>query len=292
MKKQLLLGLMAIMACFAACKKENAKSPDAAPDKAGKLKTNVITYYYQDLVLQPRAPGVVYDTYTGYYGGVNIIVLGTPAWNTAEFPTPAVGMPLAGLSIGVPGGQNATLGVTLASQPTTASIYDNIFAVTVGALGGFNSQAFFADFGSYRIAVDQFDRNPTGSRPEVGNYVKENYSTSASLITTIGKLIWVSTGSHVAIAEVKYPYPKSAPVSTGQYIGTIADPSNPSVEYMLYGLNGTVTKMNVRGIPNSDKSETGTYTTTTNPYVNVVTATIVRPNGTSFTWSGTTYDLT
>jgi hypothetical protein len=292
MKKQLLLGLMAIITGFTACKKDLASLPGVTPDKA-KQKTNVVLYYTQELILQPRAPGAVTDTYIGFYGGVKLLFTGTPVWNINEFPTPAVGMPVIGLSVSVAPGENGTMGAPT-TPPQTTSIYDNAFAVAAPAIGVFNFHAFFGDFLQYLAALDVFESNADiGTRPNMGDFVGSNYSTSPSIQVTVGKLIWINTGSHVAIAEVRYPYPQSTIITPpiGNYIGTIADPNNPNVEYMLYGLNGMVTRMKVRGIVNSDKSETGTYTTTSNPFVNVVTATIVRPDGTSFTWSGTTYDL-
>lgn len=273
---------MAMMAGFTACKKDMVKTPDATPAKA-RQKTGAITYAYVDLTLQPRNPGDVTDTYSGFYGAAKIIVQGTPAWNLNEFPTPAVGMPLVGLSISAAPGYNANI----ITPPTTETvgIYDNAFAVAVGELGSFNYTAFFGDFSQFRSALDAFEANPgIVTRPNVGNFVGSNYAGSSKIVVTSGKLIWVSTGSHIAIGEIKYPYPKST--ATAPSINTaifVTDPLNSNIVYALQGIEGILKSGYISGGTGVAITVTGSYTPVGNSEYHA-TGVITRVDNTTFSF--------
>ncbi|XHR93975.1 hypothetical protein ACFJIV_27350 [Mucilaginibacter sp. UC70_90] len=276
MKKQLLWSMLLLMAGFSSCRKDSFKQVNQT-SVGSKDKLRVASasqnYYYVDLLLQPRAPGENYDTYAAMFGLVKIIVTGTPSWNHDLYPNLQNGVPTVVQNVSIGPGYNAWL---------TGS--DNSFVVNVGVPSDFNNVAYQNDVNAYDKASSDWQNKflsgaDAGIPPLIWNYVKDNYSTQAGVVTTTGKLIRVTTGSQWAVATINYPAPTVAPppASVGKLLGGIYDPNNSSVIYEVYGSSGYVTS----GSPNI-KLVSGTYTATNTPNINIVTITITRLDGTSF----------
>ncbi|AYL98409.1 hypothetical protein [Mucilaginibacter celer] len=292
MKKQLLWAALLFAAAFTSCSKNELKSVDASTAGKNQPKPNSVqpTYSYVDLILQPRQAGETYDTYKATWGSADIKLMGTPSWNTVKYPTLQNGVPAFG------GAYAAYVGAN--SVDFNISGEEDIITVTAGSTPFFNFQAFHKDLGTFQDSLESWhkrnDPKPmpdTTSYPLIYNYVKLSYTdpNTPHLITTTGKLIRVTTGSHLAIATINYPLPK-AQGSTATYptfLGGVPHPENHNQFYHIFGTDGKITKIN-----DSDcKSASGTYTATTNQFIFNVNVTIVKNDGTTVTYSGLTVDL-
>lgn len=282
MKNLFLLGLMAMMAGFTACKKDLVKTPDAAPATA-KQKINVADPgTVNELTLVPRQPGENFDTYMGNWGGVNVKVQGTPTWDHDRYPNLVNGVPCTGGGYSV-GDQNQIAGSTAGGQ--------SFFIVGVATATFSNQQAFINDLNSYNTAMDTYNRfiaaGSNATMPKASDYVKASYGGgSASYVQVPGKLIRITTGtSHFAFATVGYPEPK-IDGSNAQNIGYIPDPTIPSVYYYLYVANGIIYRTDT---PNT--KVTGTYTTS-GPHLTIyhLVGTVTRADGSTFQFD-TTFDI-
>lgn len=288
MKKTLMAAMAIVAITFGACKKDlNTQTAQEPKSATSKLKTNVATpsYYYSDLTLQPRQPGENFDTYTANFGLAVIKVTGSPSWDTNAYPDLVNGVPTAGAGIAAAPGYNAY--VTIGN--TSGAIGQDVFTVSVGVLGSFDAVKFQSDMSKYRDARNAYEKDPDNKpNPLIWDYVSGPYTTQSNVVNTVGKLIRVTTGSHWAIASIDYPVPPKTIIP--KVLGGVTDPSDPNEVYVLYGLNGNITKVTKIGSTVA-LSATGTYTITSNPQSNTVNVVIYRTNGTSFTFVGDTTDL-
>ncbi|MFC0517260.1 hypothetical protein ACFFGT_23825 [Mucilaginibacter angelicae] len=288
MKKQLLWALMLLLAGFSSCQKDSFKPAATSNPAPDKVKTNVTnpTYRYVDLVLQARKPGENFDTYMAQgFGPAPLIVTGTPSWNSDMYPV---------LQNGVPGVQYGITAADGYNSAVTNDLGSGSFVETTGTFLGFNAAVFRADVASYNQKESIFEALflngtvPTGLPPMISDYVKATYD-QPGIITTTGKVIRVTTGSHWAIATIDYPLPavSNASPSNPLFLGGVTDPANPNKLYHVFGFGGKITKVS----PDEANSASGTYTATSNSFIYTVTITVVRKDGTSFTWTGNTIDL-
>lgn len=291
MKKQLLWGILLLMAAFSSCKKDSFKPVNDETGKGKSTKVNVVqpTYSYVDLVLQPRQPGETFDTYKTTWGTADIKLMGTPSWNTVKYPTLQNGVPAFGASYAAYIGVN-TVDFNISGE-------EDIITVSAASTSYFNFQAFHQDLNNFEGLLDQWhaanDSKPTpdlNTYPLIHNYVKLSYTDPNShMITTTGKLIRVTTGSHLAIATVDYPLPaaQGSSVNYPTFLGGVPHPENPNLYYTIFGTDGKITKTNDSGC----KSASGTYTATSNKFIFIVNVTIVKNDGTIVTYTGQTVDL-
>lgn len=275
MKKQLLLGLMAITMGLSACKKDIAKAPETTPANV-KQKVNVAAPTYVELQPYPNQPG----TYFTPYAGITLIVTNLHYDNILYPPaTVKEGTPALGL-----------LSIMETNVQSSLTINDDFHAGTAFTVNTVeqnftNYQALRTNLQQYSTALSNFLMNGVGSYPFPSDFIKTTYSSgTSSIITTPGRLICLTTGSHWAIAPNDYVPPATVP--TARNLGAIIDPNDSNITYFVYGLNGNITKIGTNA-----RSATGTYTITSNPMVYTVTVTITRSNGTSFTFTGDTIDL-
>lgn len=281
MKKQLLWGMLLFMAGFSSCQKDSFKPAATSNPTPVKVKTNTTnpTYRYVDLVLQPRQPGENFDTYTAQgYGPAPIIVTGTPSWNSDMYPVLQNGVP------GVQSGISAATGYnsSVVNDPSSGS-----FVMTTGTYTGFNAALFRSDVGSYNTAEATYEKQflsgqvPAGTLPPmIWNYVNKTYD-QPGIITTTGKIIRVTTGSHWAVATIDYPTPKpiTSTVTIPNIDFQVTDPNHTSDTYFLKGVNGIISNGTLRNAP---IQATGSYTHTNGTGIYHYQGRIYRSDGTSF----------
>ncbi|WP_121808566.1 hypothetical protein [Mucilaginibacter kameinonensis] len=291
MKKQLLWGVLLFAAGFSSCQKDSFKPVNDESGKGKSTKVNVVqpTYYYADLVLQPRQPGETFDTYKTSWGAADIKVTGTPSWNTVKYPNLQNGVPAFGAAYGAYVGVNGVEFNIVGEE--------DVITVSAGSTPYFNFQAFHKDLSTYQDSLEKWHKtndpkpNPDlNTYPLIYTYVKLSYTDpTAHIITTTGKLIRVTTGSHLAIATIDYPLPaaQGSTVTYPTFLGGVPHPDNPNQYYHIFGHDGKITKIN-----DSDcKSASGTYTATSNQFIFIVNVTIVKNDGTTVTYTGQTVDL-
>jgi hypothetical protein len=291
MKKQLLWAMLLVTAAFTSCSKNGLK-PEATSTGKNNLKTNVVqpTYSYVDLILQPRQPGETYDTYKTTWGAADIKMVGTPSWNTVKYPTLQNGVPAFGASYGTYSSVNS-VEFNIAGE-------EDVITVSAGSTSYFNFQAFHQDLDNFESILNTWhnanDSKPTpdlNTYPLIYSYVKQSYSDPNShIITTAGKLIRVTTGSHWAIATIDYPLPGAAQGPSTvplTFLGGVPHPENPNLYCTIFGKDGKITKTN----ESNCKSASGTYTATPNKFIFNVTVTIVKNDDTTVTYTGLTTDL-
>lgn len=286
MKKQLLWCLALLLAGLTSCQKDTFKTADqtsvGSKDKLRVAVANPGTY--NELTLLARQPGENFDTYIGNWGGVSIKMQATPTWNHDQYPNLVNGVPCTG------GGY--TVGDL--NQITTSTAGGQDFFIVGVATATFTTQQLFnTDVTTYINALDSYisSHTPSSAIPQASSYIKTTYSDGnpdPHFVQVSGKLIRITTGSHFAFASIDYPTPApvTTPPSAGVLLGGIHDPSNSSTIYEVYGSSGVVTS----GSPNV-KSVTGTYTTTSNSQINLVNVTITRNDGTTFSFTGNTIDV-
>jgi hypothetical protein len=276
MKKQLLWGMLLLLAGFSSCKKDSFKPVNDESSTGKSTKVNVVqpTYTYADLALQPRQPGETFDTYKGIWSGQEVKVIGTPSWNQAAYPTLVNGIPALGASYGVYStGNNIT---------ASTGVGQDFFLLTVGVISLPASQKFQQELNAYQTAVTNYSANPSGPYPSPDTYIENNLTGPLIVSYNVtGKLIRVTTGSHWALASVNYPTPTPVTPPPPLFVGTIHITVNGSeVYYDLFGKNGVVTKISPwtpATVPTPVVN--GTYTTTSSSVVYNVDVTVTLPNG-------------
>jgi len=272
MKKQLLLGLMAMMTGFTACKKDLVKTPDKTPNNT-KQKVNVVDPgTVVELTLAPRQPGENFDTYLGNWGGVSVKMQGTPVWDHDKYPNLVNGVPCTGSGYSV-GDQN---------QITTSSAGGQDFFIVYVATASFNAyvQNFTSNVSSLASAYNNMLPNsPITTMPVASDFVKVTYGDgNTGYVAVTGKLIRITTGtSHFAFATVGYPTPAPVTVDDANLMNwyTLTDPSFPSMHYQLFCGNGRIYHTQLPNV-----QATGTYTFVGTVYHFI--GTITRADGSTF----------
>jgi hypothetical protein len=293
MKKQLLWGMLLLMAGFSSCRKDSFKPVNDESSTSKNTKVNVVqpTYTYADLILQPRQPGENFDTYKGIWSGQEVKVIGTPSWYQAGYPTLVDGAPAFGASYGVYNNANFITSYTVGAQ--------DFFTLSIGAISLPNITALRSDLDSYSNAIDIWvakssvdaDFYPNNPYPNPYDYIKNSYTDQMGhFVNVTGKLIRVTTGSHWALASIDYPSPKPLPPPAPQIIGGVPDPNDPTLYYVLSGTGNAITSVKTvkNGVdyPMTGVSATGSYTHTNGTFIYHVTVTIHRSNGTTFSFTG------
>jgi hypothetical protein len=291
MKKQLLLGLIAIMVGFSACKKDIAKAPETTPANA-KQKVNVAAPNYVELQPYPNQPG----TYFAPYGGVTLIV-NNLYYDNIQYPTVIEGVPAYGtLSIM---NANSQSSLNISTDPTVGAL----FTVNIVNQVFTNYATLRADIQKYNAALSSFLKSgSTTPYPFPSDFIKLTYSSpTGSVTTTPGRLICLTTGSHWAIATNDYVPP--APVipvnlNLDQTVAmSFVYPAGSVYEYDLVAKNGSI--VSISGLNQStyqsfsiSSFSGGTYTPVTgSPGVYLIKNLTVTPqNGASFTFTGHTSD--
>jgi hypothetical protein len=164
-------------------------------------------------------------------------VRGPLIYNTQKYPTLVNGVPVSSMSITT---YDGTSGVDYSNTGPDGSV----FAVTQVYMGYTDFAAFHADVKSYLQASDIYQSSGNaGSPPILSSFVKDSYTTASSSKTYVGKLIRVTTGSHLAVAKFDYvlPAPSVAPILPLPRAAIIQDGVDSHKSYQLYGRDGKIT---------------------------------------------------
>ncbi|MEO7213126.1 hypothetical protein [Mucilaginibacter sp.] len=238
MKKHLTLSL-SILLGLAACKKDAKVSTPKVTPATGTHKTvNTVMPDYVDLTLIPRAPGQDFDTYRGYWNDCGIEVRGPVIYNTQKYPTLVNGVPVSTMSLTTYDG-NSTVNYSNTGPD------GSVFAVTQMYMGSTDFAQFHTDVKAYLQASDDyFAGGLQGAPPILASYVKDHYTNASSTKTYVGKLIRVTTGSHLAVAKFDYVLPPAAApaILPLPRAAIIADGVDPHKSYQLIGANGKITE--------------------------------------------------
>ncbi|WP_184544053.1 hypothetical protein [Mucilaginibacter sp. FT3.2] len=284
MKKNLLLfGALALFFHLTSCKKDIGKPAASTSTETGsKLKVNTLPApAYNDLALIPRKPGENFDTYHGYFHGSSVYVVGPPVYDVSKYPTLVNGIPAYAQSM------YADNGASIDFQNTGTD--GNVFQVTQTQFAYTDRSAIQKDEESYFTAFNSWvQTDQSTAPPTIFTYVKPEYksATGAGVSIYTGKIICVTSGVHFGLAEINYPLPASSPTppATTTFLGGVLDPITGHM-YHVWGFNGIVNR-----VPDA-LSIKGTYTPTSNRFIFNVNITIVKKDGTSFAFVGTTLDL-
>ena len=280
MKKQLILsGIIALIFLGSSCQKEKAKQVSTT-NQADKLKVNTLPVpTYVDLALIPRQPGEDFDTYLATFHGSSIYFVGPPVYDQAKYPNLVNGVPVFAKSMY--GDNYATIDFE------NSGINGNVFGGTQGTMSITDFGAYHKDLENYFKAVDTWaTTGMVGPDPLIYNYVKQSYPTSSGgILFFTGKVIRVTTGTHLAFADINYPLPGPTANSVPDLSIIVADNNNPHISYLLKGKNGQITSVK-SGVDNNfiggaTLSASGTYIHTSGTGIYTVKATIIRPDGTT-----------
>jgi len=287
MKKQLLWGVLLLAAGFTSCKKDSFKPVNNESGTGKNTKVNVVQHDYVDLVLQPRQPGVTYDTYKCVYSGTEVTVTGSASWSTVKYPTLTNGVPAFGLGYS-------------AANPNAVSFYtsydEDFFTLSIATVSVPNIQALQADIQKYNHAIDVWNAKnsvdpaffPLNPYPLSYDYIKPTYTDpNTGVVNATGKLIRVTTGSHLALAPVDYPTPSIAPPSLPGTYAYIKDDLYPSITYELHGDKGIYSSIGTILNTSTTVSVYATYSATSTPGIYHSVGTITRVDGSRFTFDNT-----
>jgi hypothetical protein len=182
--------------------------------------------------------------------------------------------------------ENITTSGTCSIDAANTGPDGNVFQVTQAAISltTFNSDAFNNDlldfFDSFNTWVSD---GQIGSVPDVSSYVKDSYTMtvgSNQVNTYTGKLIRVTTGSNLAIADMSYPLPTAHAVPGNPESFPVYDAPNNK----YYAVSGSYNVINAAKIGTTNYTASGTYSTQMVGGSLVITAsgTIIRADGSKF----------
>ena len=268
MKKNLFLAL-AMLVGFSACQKENQKTNSVNTPALGARHLSLAPAY-TDMTLNSDG------SYTAYWNDCLIRVT-SPAWDQVKYPTLANGVPVLA-------GTLTTYDGTSSVDVANSGVDGNVFQVTqrYGLLSEFNSDAFNSDFASYGSAIQTWmgnGANPS-TRPHIENYIKDTYTMTVGtdqVKTYTGKLIRVTTGSHLAIATVSYALPTATTVPGNPITAGIYD----AAYNKTYALTGSYNQLTSAKINYTSYVISGTYRVDYG-LGRALAGTIIRADGTKF----------
>lgn len=275
MKKNLILSLCVLVG-LAACQKENK----GVTSNTSKAKFNLTSNHdvslppaYTDLTLMPDG------SYEGYWNSCGIKITGNPAWDELKYPSLVNGVPVTAVNFSTYDGSSSIDYVNSGAD-------GNVFQVSQiqVSLSEFNASGFNSDLGTYWGALDTWvSGGQVGTAPAIGTYVKDTYTTTVGgnqVKTYTGKLIRVTTGSHLAIATQSYPLPTATVVP--------GNPINYSIHDTAYNQNYTVSgsynELTSAKINSTSYAVSGTYKTTVGVGSTLV-GTIIRADGTQWNFN-------
>ncbi|MDN3582365.1 hypothetical protein [Mucilaginibacter flavus] len=186
-----------------------------------------------DLALVARKPGENFDTYHATFHGSSIYLIGPLVYDQAKYPN---------LVNGVPGFGQSMYGDNYATVDYQNTGPDgNVFGGTQGTMSVTDLSAYHKDLESYFKAVDTQALSGNGPIPLIYDYVKQSYPTSSGgILFFTGKVIRVTTGTHIAFADINYPLPAATPYTIPSTFINVPDPNNSSIHYFLQGDKGTI----------------------------------------------------
>lgn len=277
MKKNLIL-LFCMSVGLTACQKENASTTSTE-------KTNFHLKSIHDATLPPTYTDLTLmsdGSYQGVWNSCSIKVT-HPSWDQVKYPTLQNGVPV------VAEGMSTYDGSSWIDASNTGTS-GNVFQVSqiIGSLAytAFNSTDFHSDIAKYATAVNTWiSGGQLGPIPDISTYVMGTYTTTvgtSQVKTYTGKLIRVTTGSHLAIANMSYPLPAANTVPTNQLTFNITDPSTGQ-SYAVKGSHDVLTSATEYGTTTS-RTITGTYTIDSVGNITAI-GTIIRADGTTFNFN-------
>jgi hypothetical protein len=280
MKKNLVLSLF-MLTGLAACQKEssNVKTSTASNLNASIMKPAVGT--------QPSVAAmtlVAPNTYQALWHGIGVQLM-YPAYDRVKYPTVVDGIPVYAETMSVYGSVAAVV------NGVSTSGAGNVFSVWVPILGGLPSPSFQSDADSYmQLWNNWFAAGSAGAEPQLASNVQTSYSGEGGSITYTGKVIEVTTGSGLALADVTYPLPAASttPPAINDLVQgfVITDPNNSSLSYYILGTKGIVTTAQpIAHNGGANLVANGTYTIPAG--ITTAQGTVIRADGSTFTFDST-----
>ncbi|MGN6181850.1 MAG: hypothetical protein ACTHNW_21900 [Mucilaginibacter sp.] len=274
MKKKFTL-LVCMIAILASCQKENQKTSVSSP--ALNKKHLSLAPMYTDMTLNSDG------SYTAYWNSCLIRVT-SPAWDLVKYPALVNGVPVLAGSL-------TTFDGTSSIDVVNSGFAGNVFQVTqvFMSLTSFDVDGFNSDLAKYDSAFNTWiDNGQTGTRPDITSYIKDSYTVtigSGQIKTFTGKLIRVTTGSNLAIADLSYPIPADGSTPAGTFSARLNDAAYQTT-YAIYGSKDLITSAT---IGSTSYPASGSYTTDSVGNITAI-GTIIRSDGTKFNFNITYYD--
>lgn len=284
MKKDLTLFAFMLLG-LASCQKESSTNITKPVTSKVAMKSRSLVSQgpsYTDMTL------VAPNTYQAIWNGVGVQVTGVLSYDMVKYPTVVNGIPVLTATTNI-----TTYGPYAWLDSHNDSPDGNVFAVCVPILGGLPSPQFETDYNSYNASWEAFAQAMASypgygtppSVPVLGNYVATTYSGEGHSITYTGKLIKVTTGSGLAIADVNYPLPVSS-ITESPMTCNLTDPVT-HITYAIAGSNSILTSA-TQYLGTTKYTISGTY-----QYDNVndltIAGTIIRADGSVFNFTHTYY---
>jgi len=271
MKKNLILSLC-MLGLLASCQKENKGVTSPPKVKLTSKHDASLPPTYTDLTLMSDG------SYEGVWNGCSIKVT-NPSWDQVKYPTLQNGVPVMAESISTYDGSSS---VDVINSGTSGNVFQ--VAQIIGSLAttAFNSTDFHSDVARYATAVNTWiSGGQIGAVPDISSYILDTYTKTIGtdmVKSYTGKLIRVTTGSHLAIADMSYALPTAQTVAANPYSFPVYDAPN-NVTYVVSGSHNVITS-------GRNTQNTVSYTTTgvfsiTGGVISA-TGTIIRANGTTF----------
>lgn len=267
----MLLGL-------AACQKEsnNTSTPKPAATKIALKSKSLVAQgpSYTDMSL------VSPNTYQAIWHGVGVQVTGDISYDMVKYPTLVNGIPVLVSTTNI-----STYGTYAWLDSHDGSPDGNVFAVCVPILGGLPSPQFDTDYNSFTIAVNNWATGggDPSTTPILNTYVQTSYSGEGGSITYTGKLIKVTTGSGLAIADVNYPLPATS-VAESPMTCSLYD-SSTGQSYNLAGSHNIITSATLNG---TKHTVSASYSIDSVGDITVI-GSIIRSDGSTFNFDTTFY---
>jgi hypothetical protein len=279
MKKNLVLSLFMLLG-LAACQKE---SSNVNTSKASNLNATIMK---PAVGTQPSVAVmtlVAPNTYQALWHGIGV-QLTYPAYDMGKYPTVVDGIPVTPETMSVYG----SVAASLSGVNTSGS--GNVFSVWVPVIGGLPSPSFQSSADSYmQLWNNWFAAGSSGAEPQLASNVQTSYSGEGGSITYTGKVIKVTTGSGIALADVTYPLPTASttPPAINDLVQgfVVTDPNNSSLSYYILGTKGVVTSAERIPAGNGGLAANGYYTIPAG--ITTAWGTVIRADGSTFTFNST-----
>jgi len=276
MKKNLILSLCMLVG-LAACQKENKGVTSAPKVKLTAKHDASLPPAYTDMTLMSDG------SYEAVWNGCSIKVTGTPAWDRVKYPTLTNGVPVQTSDLGTYDPSNW---IDYANTGSDGNVF--LVSQIQISLVSTNTSGFLYDLANYIGIFDQWITNGLNpaTEPKLSDYVKDSYTVTsgASQVNTYtGKLIRVTTGSHLAIATMSYPLPTAQTVPGNPLTGGTIYDASYNQYYSMKGSYNVLTSA-TQNLANHPVS--GTYKLGTGGVYTLI-GTIIRADGTNFNFNTT-----
>jgi hypothetical protein len=265
---------------LAACQKESSNVNTNAPNLNASIMKPAVGTQPSVAAMTLVAP----NTYQALWHGIGV-QLTYPAYDMGKYPTVVDGIPVTPETMSVYG----SVAASLSGVNTSGS--GNVFSVWVPVIGGIPSPSFQSDADSYmQLWNNWFSAGSSGAEPQLASNVQTSYSGEGGSVTYTGKVIKVTTGSGIALADVTYPLPTASttPPAINDLVQgfVVTDPNNSSLSYYILGTKGIVTSAQpIAHNGGANLVANGYYTIPAG--ITTAQGTVIRADGSTFTFNST-----